>query len=345
MRNLLFKKLLNILDYIELHGIALQNTTSRLQEELIKDQDFTLIIDLEETVQYLYRTSFLSVSINGIDLYPAPTIFAKSDQDSDIEALAIMESFLHTPLLLDQFHKLACNNHFIDKTLFFNTIDRRSIQLLTQTILFEQSGNMLQFQPSLIYDIKDILDEYQESQPLLSTTLALLYTTSIVRHDNDAVSFKNEDSDMISYPRKTLIESKICRKGIPHDRNETKALQAFYKDTLFHEFNHACPLCGVTIAHMLIASHIKPFRDCAHIYETVDHNNGLLLCRNHDYLFDQGYFSFNNKGNMILSKALLEKGHLKDIYTIKKDYRLPNEYQTIQRMLFLEYHASHIFKN
>lgn len=89
---------------------------------------------------------------------------------------------------------------------------------------------------------------------------------------------------MLNYKYKQTILSIIPRRGIPHDRDETKALQSFYKDTLFHEFDHACPLCGINIPHMLIASHIKPFRDCAHIYEAIDHNNGLLLCRNHDYL-------------------------------------------------------------
>jgi predicted restriction endonuclease len=66
-----------------------------------------------------------------------------------------------------------------------------------------------------------------------------------------------------------------------------------------HEFDHQCPICGTNIPAMLIASHIKPFRDCAHIFECADHNNGLLLCRNHDYLFDQGYFSLNEDGTPI----------------------------------------------
>lgn len=345
MRKLLFKKLLNILDYIELHGVALQNTSIRLQEELMKEHYIVLMSDLEDIVQYLHKTSFLVATANGIDLRPAPTIYAKSNQNSESEALAIMESFLHMPILFDRFYQLARNNHFITKEIFFKDIDARSTQLLTQSVLFEQRYDMIQFHPKYIGDIIDILEEYKESNPLLSTTLALLFTTSIVRHDNRNVSFKNEDRTMIAYPRRNVILSKIQRKGIPHDRDETKALQSFYKDTLFHEFDHACPICGITIAHMLIASHIKPFRDCAHIYEAVDHNNGLLLCRNHDYLFDQGYFSFDDKGNIMIANELEKKGHLEDIYTIKRVYQLPKEYLTVQRLLFLKYHNLHIFKD
>ena len=94
---------------------------------------------------------------------------------------------------------------------------------------------------------------------------------------------------------------------------------------------------------MLIASHIKPFRDCAHIYEAIDHNNGLLLCRNHDYLFDQGYFTFDENGYILLSKQLLEKEDLNTSYAIQKNYRLPEQYLTKERKLFLQYHKEHIF--
>ena len=55
------------------------------------------------------------------------------------------------------------------------------------------------------------------------------------------------------------------------------------------------------------------FRDCAHIYEAIDHDNGLLLCRNHDYLFDQGYFTFDENGYIIFSEELLDKDCL--LYT------------------------------
>jgi len=37
----------------------------------------------------------------------------------------------------------------------------------------------------------------------------------------------------------------------------------------------------------LKASHIKAWKDCTSTQERLDSNNGLLLCANHDALFDQ----------------------------------------------------------
>ena len=77
----------------------------------------------------------------------------------------------------------------------------------------------------------------------------------------------------------------------------------------------------------------------------VDHNNGLLLCRNHDYLFDQGYFTFDDRGYVILSHELLKHMETCDAYGIAKNYHIPEEYMTKNRRLFLAYHRAYIFKD
>lgn len=54
---------------------------------------------------------------------------------------------------------------------------------------------------------------------------------------------------------------------------------------------------------MLIASHIKPWKD-ADNQERLDTYNGLLLLPNYDKLFDLGYISFNYKGRIMYSRLL-----------------------------------------
>lgn len=66
-----------------------------------------------------------------------------------------------------------------------------------------------------------------------------------------------------------------------------------------------CALCGVTDPRLLIASHIKPWRD-ATSEERLDVNNGLLLCANHDTLFDKNLISFDPDGKIIISASLSE---------------------------------------
>lgn len=64
---------------------------------------------------------------------------------------------------------------------------------------------------------------------------------------------------------------------------------------------HACRLTGVTNPSLLIASHIKPWRLCATAHERLDGMNGLLLTPDADHLFDRGFISFHDEGDVIVS--------------------------------------------
>jgi len=77
-----------------------------------------------------------------------------------------------------------------------------------------------------------------------------------------------------------------------------------FRNKLLEESNE-CAICGIQDP-FLIASHIKPWSFC-NDYERLDVNNGLLLCPNHDMLFDKGYISFNTEGKIIISPLLTFK--------------------------------------
>ncbi|MGE7942247.1 HNH endonuclease [Lysinibacillus xylanilyticus] len=66
-----------------------------------------------------------------------------------------------------------------------------------------------------------------------------------------------------------------------------------------------CALCGVTDPRVLIASHIKPWSASTN-EERLDVNNGLLLCPNHDALFDKHLISFDLQGKIAISRTLDE---------------------------------------
>lgn len=78
--------------------------------------------------------------------------------------------------------------------------------------------------------------------------------------------------------------------------------QSVFKKSLL-DIEKKCRLCGVTDERFLIASHIKPWSKSKH-QERLDINNGLLLCPNHDSLFDKGYISFNDDGTIMISDSL-----------------------------------------
>ena len=61
-----------------------------------------------------------------------------------------------------------------------------------------------------------------------------------------------------------------------------------------------CRLTRVERPGHLIASHMKPWRDCDH-GERLDGENGLLLTPTIDHLFDRGFISFEDNGRLLIS--------------------------------------------
>jgi len=62
-----------------------------------------------------------------------------------------------------------------------------------------------------------------------------------------------------------------------------------------------CRVTGVDLVDHLRASHIKPWKMSSD-QEKLDGNNGLLLAPHIDHLFDQGFISFSDFGDLIVSK-------------------------------------------
>ena len=61
-----------------------------------------------------------------------------------------------------------------------------------------------------------------------------------------------------------------------------------------------CRVTGVNNPLHLVASHCKPWRDATN-KERLDGENGLLLTPSIDHLFDRGFISFENGGQLVIS--------------------------------------------
>lgn len=87
----------------------------------------------------------------------------------------------------------------------------------------------------------------------------------------------------------------LCKARVNH---------SVFRSQLINKYKKCC-LCGVTNEHLLIASHIKPWAESTGAEKT-DINNGLLLCPNHDKLFDNGFITFEESGDIKISGRLSE---------------------------------------
>ena len=106
------------------------------------------------------------------------------------------------------------------------------------------------------------------------------------------------------------------------------------------QHEHACRVTGVKSPFLLIASHIKPWRLCQNSEERLDGNNGLLLTPHVDRLFDRGYLSFEDNGNMILSSKI-DLNNLTRLRLSEKNF--DTSPFAVEKSKYLDYHRRNIY--
>lgn len=116
---------------------------------------------------------------------------------------------------------------------------------------------------------------------------------------------------------------------------KVRVTQGKFRDSLLKR-DKKCVICGLDIELLLVASHIKPWSK-ANDYEKQDENNGILLCANHDALFDKGYISFDDYGKIYISK-LIDKDSYKMLNINEAISIKINENQD----KYMEYHRQNI---
>lgn len=80
--------------------------------------------------------------------------------------------------------------------------------------------------------------------------------------------------------------------------------QGRFKENV-RRIEHRCRLTGVTRPKHLRASHIRPWRDSDNSTR-LDGENGLLLTPRIDHLFDRGFISFEDNGQVLISPVAHE---------------------------------------
>lgn len=88
---------------------------------------------------------------------------------------------------------------------------------------------------------------------------------------------------------------------------------------------------------LLIASHIKPWNK-SDPNEKVNEFNGLLLCPNHDRIFDKGLITFDDNGKIIISKHLKQLDRI--LVNVRDDMFIVVTNDNID---FIRYHRKNIF--
>lgn len=100
------------------------------------------------------------------------------------------------------------------------------------------------------------------------------------------------------------VEVAIASDADIRETERTALVQARRGQGLFRDkvcsIERACRITKVERMEHLIASHVRPWRDSSN-EQRLDGENGLLLTPTVDHLFDKGFISFEDSGQLIVS--------------------------------------------
>lgn len=187
----------------------------------------------------------------------------------------------------------------------------------------DEAINLLELQNSDFGLVIQSLRRYEQQEPINVNTAVESPAAKDIELES-IITGVTEQIEITETEKEQVIKSRIGQSAFKN------ALLAIEKK---------CRLCGVSDERFLIASHIKPWSQSNH-QERLDVNNGLLLCPNHDALFDKGYISFDDDGTILISASLDE---------VTKVFLNINETMKIEmnegQRHYIKWHREDIFKS
>lgn len=121
-------------------------------------------------------------------------------------------------------------------------------------------------------------------------------------------------------------------------KTKLRVIQQSFRLKVMELWECKCALCDVKLPELLQASRSKPWKDCTD-RERMDPYNGLLLCRNHDALYDQGFIAFDGRGGIHISSEIKEESYdTYDIHSAMKVARKP------ENKVYFRWQRKYVFK-
>ncbi|WP_233898042.1 HNH endonuclease [Tenacibaculum piscium] len=140
------------------------------------------------------------------------------------------------------------------------------------------------------------------------------------------------------------LEKEEIETGIIKKPTHRKGSEKYRREVI--NYMPQCPFTKITDERLLIASHIKPYSICIKNNENdqaLDYLNGLALSPTYDKLFDQGYITFTDNGELVCGTQLSS-------YTWEKLSINPNAKNKMrifpeEREMYLDYHRNNVFQD
>ncbi|MEO5913824.1 MAG: HNH endonuclease [Luteolibacter sp.] len=182
--------------------------------------------------------------------------------------------------------------------------------------------------------------EFQANLPTLGPESEQLMHDLFTSDDSLEVDFLEGKTAKVAAPRSFGGESTESIATVKIRRG-----QQFFRQSILRAYDVRCCVSGINVPRMLVASHIRPWRDFPD--DRLDPRNGLCLSSLHDAAFDSGLMTFDEDLKVLLSSGLKKflpqaSLELNFLGYEGKAIRLPDKLATPAEE-FLKHHREHIF--
>lgn len=130
-------------------------------------------------------------------------------------------------------------------------------------------------------------------------------------HGNwDSLAYESERL-LLTFQEKTAsaLEQEVFDIPLPigadkHQSVKVRVNQRFFRDAVLSAYNNRCCVTGLDRTQLLIASHIKPWKDSNPATERTNPRNGLCLSALYDKAFDAGLMTIATDFRIVLSGSI-----------------------------------------
>ena len=169
-------------------------------------------------------------------------------------------------------------------------------------------------------------------QQLVDTLLEVYFTSSSQNQDK-VVEINNNLLESTLEQKKAYLKQSVVRNAI-------------FRKSVVYLYNYSCAFCRMKVQsairqNIVDGAHIKPFS----IFNDNNIGNGISLCKNHHWAFDNGLFSVDRDYKIIVAKNFVEHSpYAKSIkHFEQKKLLLPTSTEYFPRLDALEWHRNYVF--
>jgi len=173
----------------------------------------------------------------------------------------------------------------------FNGIQPKTTNKLKEAVEYAYLDN----------ELFELLKDQLSRQELIDTLIAVWFSVNkkkiedILQVNQELQDFTQQELDIKENGAKIILRRSVVRN-------------AFFRKAIVQVYDYRCAFCRLKVIRALTqnivdGAHIKPFSE---FYDSkID--NGLSLCKNHHWAFDQGWFGVDDNYRIIVAGDLQEE--------------------------------------